>query len=495
MELEQAHELLESITFGKVAAERDANLMDWFVSTLAFKRVTGGDISLVLGEKGTGKTAIYRVLVENQGFIEGLEEDIMVPTSDIQGISDFGELLSIAKGASENYRQLWKLYFTIILGRALLKRSEVSNINVSRLRGLLHDSGLLPPSTISRLGQWLAGIVSRVKVGVVYHDIPVSLGIDLQSNDVLSEKPLDVWEVLSEEQSILTSVSKKAWILIDRLDELYSGMPDMTERRERALQGLMAALLDFDEFSNIKVVVFLRSDIYKRLSFTNKDHLSDRNVTIDWDINDLKLLIARRVATSEMIRTWLQVEEGAPKIGIREAETVLNALLAREREDIPSTKIEAIIDILRNSRGEVTPRDLIYLFSETRSLQLEDIWRGIFNASNPLLPTEMVKEAFKIISKDKVNDFVLGEFPEVQGIITQLEGRRSARFSRTSLEDILRIATNKSVDEILVTLYEIGIFRPLDSSFVQRARKFEIPILYRPALGLPYSAEMAQLLD
>jgi len=495
VELEQARELLESITFGKVAAERETNLVDWFVSTLAFRRVIGGDLSLVLGTKGTGKTAIYRVLVEKQGFIEGLEEDIIVPTTDIQGISDFHQLLSVAQGASENYRQLWKLYFAILLGGALIKVSEVSDINVSKLRELLRDSGLLPPSIISRLGQWLAGIISRVKVGVVYQGIPVSLGVDLQGNAVPGEKPLDIWEVLLEAQSILTSVPKKAWILVDRLDELFSGMPNGIERRGRALQGLMASLLDFDEFSNIKVVVFLRSDIYDRLSFINKDHLSDRNVTIDWDVNDLKLLIGRRVVSSEMMRTRSQIEKEASTIGVSEAETILKTLLVSEREDVPSAKFEGIINILRNSRDQVTPRDVIYLFSETQRLQLEDIERGIFNISNPLLPMETLKEAFKIVSKDKVTDFVLGEFPGVEGIIRQLEGQRRARFSRTALEGIFGKVSDKSVDDVLITLHKIGILRPLGSNFVQRARRFEIPLLYRPALGLPYSTEMEQLLS
>lgn len=495
MELDQAHELLENITLGTVAAERDTNLVDWFVSTLAFRRVTGGDISLVLGAKGTGKTAIYRVLVENQGFIEGLEEDMVTPTSDIQGISDFHQLLRVAHGEPENYRQLWKLYFALLLGRRLLAGSQVSDINSSRLRGLFHNTGLFPDSAISRLGQWLAGIVSRVKVSIVYQGIPVSLGIDLQGNAIASEKSLDVWEVLSEIQSVLSSAVRKAWILVDRLDELFSGMPNGIERREQALQGLMASLLDFDEFSNIKVVVFLRSDIYERLSFVNKDHLSDRYVEIDWDVNDLKLLISRRVANNERMQKWSQIETEAAKIGVNEAETLLQALLESKREDIPSAKFEGILKMLQNGRDEVTPRDVIYLFSEAQRLQLEDIERGMFNPNNPLIPKETLKEAFKIVSKDKLTDFVRGEFPEVQGVIRQLEGQRRARFSRTALEDIFELVSDKSVDELLITLHEIGILRPLGSNFVQRARRFEVPLLYRPALGLPYSAEMAQLLS
>ena len=50
-------------TFGDVAAEDDA-VLDYFLSTNAVQRVEKGDAFLVLGRKGTGKTAIVRYLTE-----------------------------------------------------------------------------------------------------------------------------------------------------------------------------------------------------------------------------------------------------------------------------------------------------------------------------------------------------------------------------------------------------------------------------------------------
>ncbi|MFC1958547.1 hypothetical protein ACFLV6_01315 [Chloroflexota bacterium] len=130
MNIDEAQHLLETIDIGKVSADRDTNLNEWFVNTPAFGRVISDDISLVLGDKGTGKTAIYRYLVENQGFIEGIEEYIIVPTSDIQGIADFHQLLNIAQGSSDNFRQVWRLYFAILLGKSLISASHILDINV-----------------------------------------------------------------------------------------------------------------------------------------------------------------------------------------------------------------------------------------------------------------------------------------------------------------------------------------------------------------------------
>ncbi len=300
VDIEYSRQLLENITLGTVAAERDTYLVEWFVNTNAFRRVTSGDFTLVLGAKGTGKTAIYKYLIENQGFIEGLEEHMMIPTSDIQGVADFHQLLSVSKGEAEDYRGLWKLYFAVVLARAILSKSDIWNVNDSRLSALLRESGFLPPTTISRFGQWLAGVISKINVAVAYHGVPVSIGIDFRGEEVY-DKPLDIWELMTEIQSVISGMPKEAWILVDRLDEIFNSMPEEEKLRENALKGLMATILDFDEFKNIKLLIFMRTDIYDRLSFTNKDHLSDRNLRLVWDVNDLIILIARRIAAGGYI--------------------------------------------------------------------------------------------------------------------------------------------------------------------------------------------------
>ncbi|QQO16494.1 hypothetical protein JJB99_10245 [Bradyrhizobium diazoefficiens] len=52
-------------TFGDVAAEDDA-VLDYFVSTNAVQRIENREAFLVLGRKGTGKTAIVRYLTEGK---------------------------------------------------------------------------------------------------------------------------------------------------------------------------------------------------------------------------------------------------------------------------------------------------------------------------------------------------------------------------------------------------------------------------------------------
>lgn len=57
-----------TLTLGAPAAERDINqgLADYFVESQAFRRVAEGPKRIVLGNRGTGKSAIFKILAERR---------------------------------------------------------------------------------------------------------------------------------------------------------------------------------------------------------------------------------------------------------------------------------------------------------------------------------------------------------------------------------------------------------------------------------------------
>ena len=57
---------LENLNFGAPAAERDINagLVDYFFESEAFKRLESRKKTIVIGDRGTGKSAIFKILAE-----------------------------------------------------------------------------------------------------------------------------------------------------------------------------------------------------------------------------------------------------------------------------------------------------------------------------------------------------------------------------------------------------------------------------------------------
>jgi hypothetical protein len=55
--------LLETIEFGSAVAEQEANrLGQYFVETYQWKKIAKGEVDIVFGKKGTGKSAIYSLI-------------------------------------------------------------------------------------------------------------------------------------------------------------------------------------------------------------------------------------------------------------------------------------------------------------------------------------------------------------------------------------------------------------------------------------------------
>lgn len=56
-----------SLSFGADVAERDTGLLQYFISTKTFERANSGATSVIIGPKGSGKTAILRALQSERG--------------------------------------------------------------------------------------------------------------------------------------------------------------------------------------------------------------------------------------------------------------------------------------------------------------------------------------------------------------------------------------------------------------------------------------------
>jgi hypothetical protein len=77
-------EALQALTFGqRIAEEEREQLASYFVETDLWRRMLAGEVDIVYGAKGSGKSAIYALLLDRDTAFR--ERGILIRAADILG--------------------------------------------------------------------------------------------------------------------------------------------------------------------------------------------------------------------------------------------------------------------------------------------------------------------------------------------------------------------------------------------------------------------------
>ncbi len=100
-------------------------------------------------------------------------------------------------------------------------------------------------------------------------------------------------------KTFLSSQEKKFILTMDRLDEVFQN----TEASKNLLVGLLISVKSFNTLDrNAKTLVFLRSDIYRSLVFSEKDKYTAEKLSIVWNHESIFALISKRISESVKIK-------------------------------------------------------------------------------------------------------------------------------------------------------------------------------------------------
>ena len=102
-------------------------LAEYFVETEQWRKVISGDIDIIYGPKGSGKSALYSLLVrEGEKLRTGGRRTVMIPAENPRGTPVFQGLVSNPPASEDEFRGLWKLYF-FELARELFEDSTAGS--------------------------------------------------------------------------------------------------------------------------------------------------------------------------------------------------------------------------------------------------------------------------------------------------------------------------------------------------------------------------------
>ena len=283
---------LKRIDFGAPAAERDIQhgLYEYFVESEAFARVSSGKKTLMLGNRGSGKSAIFKVFAERERLAGSVVLELAPENYSyeiLQSTLKREEEGSWAKHSA--FSAAWKFLILVLIMKELTKSgAKWKTGSAAKVYSFLRDNYQgVQDSPISMFISYLKRI-EGFKIG------PYEAG--------LRTRKLAGLYKLEELEPYIPHIEKmcdqkRVVVLVDELDRGW----DNSEDAQAFVAGLVQAAMSLNEMSeNLVIAVSLRQELYDNIPALYDDAQKYRDVieVIRWDETKLLSLIANRIRHS-----------------------------------------------------------------------------------------------------------------------------------------------------------------------------------------------------
>lgn len=487
------HEVLKSVTFGQRIAEEEGDaLASYFVETDQWRKVLAGEADVVYGPKGSGKSAIYSLLLLNRNDLlaRGI---ILAQGENLRGTPIFKDLVADPPASEEEFRALWKVYFLSLLGTAL-KVAGANDDAFSQVVRPLEQAGLVAPTfSLRRILRGALDYVRLMQLEAAVELDPIT-GASKASGKISMREPsaaarkqgvVSADDLIELANTTLASKGLSFWIALDRLDVAFA---ESDALEANALRALFRVYLDLAGLDNIKLKIFLRDDIWRRIAsegFREASHIT-RYIRITWESQSLLNLIIRRALHNERLRKFYNVESGDVLSSTAKQTDLFYKVFPKQVDPgaRKSSTLDWMLSRTADGTGQTAPRELIHLLSSARDVQLKRLELGNPEPPNGnLFERTVLKEAMPEVSKVRFEQTLCAEYPQYALLLRRLEHEKTEQ-----TPDTLAKIWSMSREEALAfaeKLVEIGFFEP---SGTKEQPSFWIPFLYRDALSMVQGA-------
>ena len=304
--------LLASLSLGDPMAENEfQTLASYFIETDQYQRTLRGDVNLVVGRKGTGKTALFaqvrnRLRRDRQNIVVNLKPE----GYQLRKLKDdvFGDL---AQGAKEHLVvAFWEYLLYLEVCYKILEKDKERHHRDHRLTepyrqlsATYHRESGDPTGDFSeRLHELSDRISSQYLAAHGRAD-----DVHLLTDEVTALIHREDLYTLSRQLSEYLALKQGTWVLFDNLDRGWSPsgltsddiliVRSLIDAGRKIQRDMQRAELNFH------CVLFLRNDVYQLLMQETSDFGKEMRTSLDW--NDPDLL-------RELLRTRLAANEGLP---------------------------------------------------------------------------------------------------------------------------------------------------------------------------------------
>ena len=493
--------VLRSLNFGSDVAEHEAaQLAKYFVETDQWERIFQGSVDIIYGAKGSGKSAIYHLLISKQDAL--FDRNILVVSAENPDEDPaFNEIKADLPPSEDEFVGLWKLYLCSVAA-VRARDAGIRNKEMSDVLEYLAELELLSPSlSLNTIVKNISDYVRRVfrprDISATTNFDPVSGGVTSMTGKIsFSEPGIDgrrkgvrpIREVLLELNSALAKSGYTVWLLLDRLDVAFAGK---IEVENRALRALFDAYKDLARLSHLKLKLFIRSDIWDRITesgYREATHVGSplTSTKLEWDQNQLFNVFMKRLVQSTELCDAYKVERDKVISYITLQELLIERVFPDKVDVGKNPRTFAWIHgRLQDGSKRATPRELIQFCAALRAIQLQRTERAVpLPAGEVLFERSTFKEALKPVSSDRLIKTVYAEYASLKPWLEVLRGHKS--FQSTDTLGMLWGISSTEAHMRADLLSKAGVFHRYERSGLVL---YEIPYLYRPALEVVRGSE------
>ncbi|MGR3485467.1 MAG: P-loop ATPase, Sll1717 family [Paracoccaceae bacterium] len=482
--------VLQDLDIGNGVAELERELLgEFFFESVEWQKLIGGRLDLILGPKGSGKSALFFQLL-NQEYELSERNILLVSSENPLGESVFSTLANEDIDSEEDFIRIWKLYF-LVLTFDLCEKNGVNHEHLSHVRQLLVQADL--HRTGWSLKQIFANVTSYVKSRLYFDSSEAALELDpiLQTpkkiqakftfqNPSTTEKRAGVIAIDDALQTCNNSLvlsGSEAWILVDRLDAIF---PNDRETEKRALRALVRTYASLRNLPAINPKIFLRNDIWASITkeggFREASHLAPITARIKWSKATLAEMLLRRFLRSQQFRDFYLKSTSFVRSNSNDKLNFLYSLFPEQMNIYGDTRQKAfdwLIVYTMDGQDVNAPRDLIELMNAAIDHEITRLSRGDkpYKRRNLLFNHEGLTHGGDTLSKTKMEQTIFAEYPQMRQFIDCFIDSPSRNFDLVKLSEIWNVNIDHAA-EIAVSLSEIGILKRSGKD------RYLIPVLY-----------------
>ncbi|MCC5098864.1 P-loop ATPase, Sll1717 family [Xanthomonas campestris] len=274
---------ISNINWGDDSAEKDPNLLHYFISQDAVDRLARKQKSLVVGRKGSGKSAVRKKLSDT--FTTAKQSHVLNLSPKFQSIKTILNDKDLTSGMGEEilFTHTWlrQIYLDCICAVGHGERNKFSVESFEFARNIANQQNRTSKDIVENI----ADVLSRIK-GKVTNLGEFGINIERELRDVADVDAL--------EHHFLEIAKVASFVVL--VDDLDLGWNNSETANNLILGLLTAANYISSKTNNAFVCIFLREDVYSILITKTQHSDKYRNIErLRWEKDSLIQLLGERI--------------------------------------------------------------------------------------------------------------------------------------------------------------------------------------------------------